>query len=225
MAVAVPPVRVALVNDYELVVWGLAKMLEPFGDRVKIVELNVDTTPDHDVDIALIDAFGAEHGGLEMAEQTLAQGNASRVAIYTWHADPPLVEQALELGVSGYLSKSISGGELVQALERIADGEQVVTNPFPRRVPSTAWPNLPATSDLTEREAEILALLSAGLTNSQIGDRLYVSTNTVKTYLKRVYRKLQVTNRAQAAIRAAELGLRPRVEHVELPSSPGGSAS
>jgi len=191
------PVCVALVNDFELILAGLTKMLTPFGQRVQVVELDARTTPEHNVDVALLDTFGHVGLGLDRVAAMAADDRVHHVAVYSFSFSQPLVDAALQRGATGYLSKSLSASQLVDDIERIARGEQVVTGPV-RGVAGNghAWPGNHL--GLSQRESELLALVVSGLRNSEIARALFVSENTVKTHLRHVYRKLGVHNRAQA---------------------------
>ena len=105
------PVRVALMNDYEVVVAGLQKMLAPYADRVRIVELDSLLPVHSHVDVLLYDAFGRERV-TGPVEQVIADTDA-KVIIYTWHLDPVLVREALDKGAVGCLSKTVDALDLV----------------------------------------------------------------------------------------------------------------
>lgn len=202
-----PPVAVALLNDYELVVRGLAAMLEPYRDRVRVVELDVSNgSPSQTVDVALIDTFGTKDHGLGRARRVLDEQRARHVVIYTWDSDPRMCEDAAAAGLSGMVVKSAPAEELVSAIERVAAGEVVVAHASnsPRRSGGFDPPG-----PLSERETEVLVLLAQGLTNRQIAEALFLSPETVKTYVSRLYAKLGVTNRASAVVWAMARDLGP----------------
>ena len=202
------PVRITIVNDYEIVVEGLAQMLKSFEDRVTVVETVADGPVHEDVDIVLFDNFGqSHHKGLDL-DRLLSEGRARHLVIYTWHTDPALVDIALDMGVTGYLPKNLSAEELVSALERINAGE-VVAPESPPDAPSGLgdWPG--RTFGLSERESEIIALITQGLANEQIADQAYLSINTVKSYIRTAYRKMGVSSRSQAVLWGIDHGFRP----------------
>lgn len=202
-----PPVSVALLNDYELVVRGLAAMLEPYGDRVSVLELSIDDgPPNRSVDVALIDTFGTRDHALDRARRVSEDGLARHVMIYTWDTVPELRDEVAAHGLAGMVVKSVSAEELVEAIERVAAGEVVMIDgpPTARRSGGFEPPG-----PLSERETEVLVLLAQGLTNRQIAEALYLSPETVKTYVSRLYAKLGVTNRASAVVWAMERDLGP----------------
>jgi DNA-binding NarL/FixJ family response regulator len=203
----VDPLRIAIANDYEIVVEGLAQMLKPFEDRVRVVETVANEPVSQDVDIVLYDNFGQPHHKDLDFDGLLGQARARHLVIYTWHTDPVLVDIALDVGATGYLPKNLTADELVAALERINAGEVVapVTSPEPR--PGRGdWPG--RTFGLSERESEIIALITQGLTNDQIADRAYLSINTVKSYIRTAYRKMGVRSRSQAVLWGIDHGFR-----------------
>lgn len=197
-------ITVCIINDYELVVRGLASMLAPYANRIRIVELDAGGMPSVPADVALFDTFAGRRHTLSRAAEMVRQGQARHVVLYTWDAAPPFVRSAAELGVSGVVLKTRSADLLVDSIERIVAGERVGLDADPTH--RTA----PRLVDLSDRESEVLALIARGLTNSQIADELYLSIETVKTYVKRLYAKLDVHNRAQAAVAASSHQLTPR---------------
>lgn len=202
------PAEIAVVNDYEVVVRGVAAMLAPYGHRVRVVELDLNRPPTRPLDIALFDTFAAPQegeGGDMLA--ALERSPARRLVVYSWRLEPWTVQQALDAGASGYLSKSLSGRDLAEHLARIHDGE-VVTTPHPGGAKTAGHPNgsgsersWPGRSlGLTERESELLALAVQGCDNASIARLLYLSPNSVKTHARNLYRKIGVTNRTQAVL-------------------------
>jgi DNA-binding NarL/FixJ family response regulator len=208
-----PPraVTVGIVNDYEIVVRGVAAMLAPYDDRVHVIELATDNdelgSSDITADVALFDSFAGRRHTLSRAAEMVAAGRACHVVLYTWDAAPEFVRAAQHIGVSGVVLKTRSADALVDAIERVAAGEKVGFDAALSPKPSTR------AVELSDREAEVLALIARGLTNAQIADELYLSIETIKTYVKRLYAKLDVHNRAQAAVAAATYQLTPRLEH------------
>ena len=202
------PLRVAIVNDYDLVVAGVAAMLEPHHERVAVVELDSNLPVVSDVDVILYDTFGQVQGdGVDLED--LVRGSGARVVIFSWNTQPDLVERAIQKGASGYLSKELSSEEIVGALETVHEGKIVV--PQPSRSPAHEakgdWPGRDV--GLTAREAEVLALITQGFSNQEIAERSYLSINSVKTYIRTAYRKIGVTRRAQAVIWGMKNGFEP----------------
>jgi len=209
------PIRVAIVNDYEIVVAGVAAMLAPHRDRVVVVELDSGLPVVSDVDVILYDTFGQVQGDAVDLEE-LVRGNTVPVAIFSWNLQPDLVERAVAHGAAGYLSKGLDAQAVVDAIEAIHRGETVtpptdVTAAEPRVAGD--WPG--HEHGLTAREAEVLALITQGLSNQEIADQTYLSINSVKTYIRTAYRKIDVTRRSQAVAWGMNHGFSPdRVRRV-----------
>ncbi len=203
------PVRVAVLNDYEIVVAGVAAMLAPHHDRVVVVELDSGLPVVSDVDVILYDTFGQVQGDAVDLED-LVRGNSVPVAIFSWNLQSDLVERAIAHGASGYLSKGLDARAVVDAIEAIHRGETVVP---PSSVVSAdrdvagEWPGREV--GLTAREAEVLALITQGLSNQEIADQTYLSINSVKTYIRTAYRKIEVTRRSQAVAWGMTHGFAP----------------
>lgn len=217
------PLRIALVNDFEVVVRGLEAMLEPFTHRVAVVELGAQVEVKSPVDVTLYDTFSEPQVDGDDFDEILGSDDPGAVVIYTWHVDPALIETALAKGCRGYIGKTISGAELVSALERVAAGEVVVA-PSTRVVPPEPghspgdWPG--RAHGLSARESEIIILITQGLTNNDIALRTYLSINSVKTYIRTAYRKMGVTRRSQAVRWGLENNMTPdKVRLVRRPTA------
>ena len=211
------PVRVAIVNDYELVVVGVAALLEPYRDRVQVVELDSNLPVMRDVDVILYDTFGQVQGsGVDV--DSLVDGGHAKVVVYSWNLHHELVRDSLEAGVAGYLSKGLDAEQLVRAIEQVHAGQVLVPTTggtvAPR--PDGEWPG--KEHGLTARESEIVALITQGLSNQEIAARSYLSINSVKTYIRTAYRKMGVERRSQAVLWGIKHGFQPDVvRHVEAP--------
>jgi NarL family two-component system response regulator LiaR len=203
------PIRVAIVNDYEMVVAGVAAMLAPHHDRVRIVELDAGVPVLSNVDVILYDTFGQVQGDA-VDLKDLVNGHDAKVVIFSWNLQPELVRTAIDRGASGYLSKGMSAGEIVASIEAVHAGEVVVPRDSASSVDEGAvgeWPGREA--GLTAREAEVLALITQGLSNQEIASKTYLSINSVKTYIRTAYRKIEVTRRAQAVAWGMKHGFEP----------------
>ena len=192
-------------DDYDVVVQGLARMFEPFADRVHVVEVSTNQPGVEPVDIALIDSFAQTRD----INEVLAEANARRHVFYSWSLEPDLIKTWARFGVVGFLDKRLDAEVLVDALERINDGEIVATLDYPSsdEVDIGDWPG--RRFGLSAREAEVIALITRGLTNEDIASSMYVSTNTVKTYIRSAYRKLGVDSRTRAVLWGIDHGFRP----------------
>lgn len=205
------PIHVALANDFEIVVLGLAHLLEPFADRVRVVDVVVRGEPlARPVDVVLFDVFGHTDLGYDDLKALLDDPNVKRLAVFSWNLDPEIVERGFALGVAGYLAKNLTAEELVDGIVRIAHGEQIVAG-HPAgdyRPTGRDWPG--RSQGLSERESEVLVLIAEGHTNSEIASALHLSENSVKTHIRSAYRKLAVKRRSQAVRVALDLGIARR---------------
>ena len=202
------PIRLALVDDYDIVLAGLARMFDQYQDRVEVVELDARTPVASKIDIALYDSFAQSEADLGDIGTLVRNPLASRVVVYTWNFDGRLVDAALAKGADGYLSKTLPAAELVDALECIHRGQKVVS-PAPSDEITTAldWPG--RAEHLTERESEIVALITQGHSNAEIADIVYLSVNSIKSHIRSAYRKMGVSNRVEAVLWGVEHGFRP----------------
>jgi DNA-binding NarL/FixJ family response regulator len=194
------PLRVAIANDFPIVVEGLAAMLakEP---GVEVVDMFVvgESEPQVPIDVVLYDTFGRQCVDLDQVRLLTTSPHVHHLAIFTLSWADMLVDEALASGARGVLSKALSGADLAVHLRAIADGNTVVAPPPSGRAASGSGRDWPGKAlSLSERESETLVLLASGLRNAEIAKALFVSEDTVKTHLKRAYRKLGVANRVQA---------------------------
>jgi DNA-binding NarL/FixJ family response regulator len=204
-----------LVNDYDVVVAGVARMLDPYGDRVIVAELDTNRAVYDLVDVAMYDNFAQPESDRDEIETLVKSRHARRVVVYTWNFEPRLIESARSQGADGYLSKGLSARDLVAALEAVHAGEVIISDP-PRRVrsaPGLDWPG--RGEGLTDRESEILALITQGMSNAQVADLTYLSPNTVKSYIRTIYRKIQVASRTQAVLWGVDHGFTPDHRRIE----------
>lgn len=203
------PVRIAVVDDFDVVVHGIASMLSPFPARVAVVEVETGGGPTQPVDVALIDTFGQTIDGHSLIARVARHENVGRIAVFSWTFSPELVEKAMAAGASSYLSKGLRGDALVEAIEATHHGERVVADfgPAGRTEGDRRWPG--RDFGLTEREAEVLVHLSQGSTTREIADAMYLGVNSIKTHTQHLYRKIGVSNRTAAALWGVDHGFRP----------------
>ena len=183
-------IRIALVKEQGLVVQGVASMPRHRDDFKP-----VDAATRAGIDIALVDTFAVAGEHDRTLARLVADPGVGKVVIYTWNFQPwaaPWVRR----GVSGYLSKSLPSATLVEALRAIHHGRTIVA---PGQEPGLEH-------GLTAREAEVLSLIAAGLTNAQVAEQTRLSINSIKSYVRSCYRKIDVDSRSQAIL----WGLSPR---------------
>lgn len=214
------PIQLALVDDYDVVLTGLARMLDAYRSRVQVVEIDTNRPLAQNVDIVLYDSFAQAEADTDEIDALVANPHADKVVVYTWNFHPALVAAARARGAHGYLSKTLTARELVDALERVHVGQIVVSDPPPRirTHPGLDWPG--RLEGLTDREAEILALITQGRSNADIAALMYLSPNTVKSYIRGLYRKIDVTNRTQAVLWGVHNGFTPDHHRIETWHAP-----
>jgi len=191
-------------------------MLDQYRDRVVVAEIDSNEPLDDAVDIVLYDSFAQPESDHEEIRVLVENPRARRVVVYTWNFHPDLVTAAREQGVCGYLSKTLPARDLVAALEAVHAGEVVVSEP-PPRTRSTSGLNWPGRGEgLTDRESEILALITQGKSNAEVASLTFLSPNTVKSYIRTIYRKIDVSSRTQAVLWGVRNGFTPdhhRIDH------------
>jgi DNA-binding NarL/FixJ family response regulator len=211
-----PPIRVALVDDYDVVLLGLAQMLDQYRDRVVIAEIDTNEPLKDIVDIVLYDSFAQPESDHDEISVLVENPRARRVVVYTWSFHPDLIRTARQQGVHGYLSKTLAARDLVAALEAVHAGQVIVSDPPPRArsMSGLDWPG--RGEGLTDRESEILALVTQGKSNAEVATLTFLSPNTVKSYIRTIYRKIDVASRTQAVLWGVNNGFTPdhhRIDH------------
>jgi len=208
----VEQIRVLVADDHAAVRTGLANILGAEPDITIIGEANdgleaIKKARELKPGIIFMDIFMPLCNGLEACATIRQELPDTRVLILTVSESEVDLFQALRLGAQGYLLKSATVTEVVDAVRRIAAGEAMLSASMITKLVT----ELRANSDepkLSAREVEVLQLLGDGLTNIEIADRLFISESTVRTYLHRLLEKLQLKNRAQATAYAIRHHLR-----------------
>ena len=198
------PIRVALVNDYMIVLEGLRALLESSDSGIQVVELDIKKGPRRTVDVTLLDTYGEADALGERVRFLGADPSNGAIVVFSFSDQPEPVRHAIDAGAQGFISKAVPRQQIIDGLKAAAAGDRVVLtqrSQHARIDEAVRWPG--RDSGLTERESELLSLLSTGMTNRELGAHLYISENTVKTQLRHLYAKLGVRNRAQAAANAA----------------------
>ena len=212
------PLRLAIVNDYEVVVHGLASMLRSYSDRVAVVEVDANAHPRSPVDIALFDTFAQSFRDRERIARLVQDPQIGKVVVYTWSADDPAVRANPVTGIAAYVSKRLAAAELVEALEHIHAGEPVRHESGRGPLVGGDWPG--REEGLTARESEVLSLITQGYSNNDIVDTTMLSINSIKSYIRSAYRKIGVTSRSRAILWGIDHGFQPdriRISADQLP--------
>lgn len=162
-------------------------------------------------DLVLLDIRMSGGDGLEALEKIKQELPATAVVMLTTYENPTYMAKAVSLGAAGYLLKGIPFDELLSALRQVALGESLLKKEELVYMLRSVSPNELAAKDLIHplsvREVEVLRLLSTGLNNREIGKLLYISDSTVKSHVEHIIQKVGVSDRVQAAVWAARLGL------------------
>jgi two-component system response regulator DesR len=192
--------RVLVVDDHDVVHWGFRLMLgeQPWVDRflsARSGDEAIAMAVRYEPHVALVDLFLGAESGAEVCERLRAASPLTRVLLISG-AGRISPSAARAAGASGFVSKDWDAGDVARAVRAVGSGGTVFS-PSPEAAPSL----------LTDREREVLTLMSEGATNREIASRLYLSPHTVKEHTSAIYRKLDVRNRAEAAQRAQRLGL------------------
>jgi DNA-binding NarL/FixJ family response regulator len=214
--------RVLLVDDQPLLRTGFRMILSAesdllvvgeAGDGASAVELARKLRPD----VVLMDIRMPVMDGIQATRALAGPGveDPIKVLILTTFGLDEYVVESLRAGASGFLLKDAPPEDLVEAIQIVAAGEALLAPSVTRRLldrvasrlPSANENAIPALSELTDRELEVLKLLARGLSNAEIAERLVVSETTVKTHVSRVLSKLDLRDRVQAVILCYETGL------------------
>jgi len=199
------PIRVALVNDYMIVLEGLRSLLKSSEPEIQVVELDIRKGPQRGVDVTLLDTYGELDDLAKRLRSIGSEPNNGALVVFSFSDRPQAVRRALHAGAQGFISKAAPRQQIVDGIKAAARGERVVLTQRSQHAQideALRWPGRDI--GLTERESELLSLLPTGMTNRELGDHLYVSENTIKTQLRHLYAKLDVRNRAQAASLAGQ---------------------
>ena len=210
------PIRVLIADDHPLFRDGMHGLLDSVeetevvgeaADGEEAVRLSGELSPD----VILMDLNMPNKNGIEATREILRRNSDAGILVVTMLEDDDSVFAAMRAGALGYLLKGAQQEEVLRAIKAVANGEAIFGPGIARRVMglfSVEKPKAPrAFPDLTEREEEILALIAAGRSNSEISIHLFLSVKTVQNHVSNIFRKLQVADRVQAAIRAREAGL------------------
>lgn len=208
--------RVLIIDDHKLFAEALRPLLEEEGMEVVDVaatgEAGLAIAERERPDLVLVDLGLPDESGLDVGRKLLEMGKVTVVAL-TVMDSAKFVQQAVEAGFQGYVTKDTPLSRLVKAVREAAEGRRVIPD-WPSRQKT---PRVPAGEEqvlliaqLTEREREVLALLAEAASSSEIARRLGISVNTVRTHVQNILAKLQVHSRLEAMAFAVRHGLVPR---------------
>lgn len=211
-------VRVVVADDQRVVREGLATVLSVMPG-VEVVgaaadgEQAVALVNRYRPQVVLMDLRMPRLDGVEATRRILAAHPATAIVVLTTYADDDSILSALRAGALGYLTKDAGREEIARALHAAAAGQAILDPAVQARLVAAAGPALdsipsrPLPDGLTAREAEVLSLIAAGRTNTQIADALVISPSTVKTHINNIFAKTGISDRAQAVRYAYRHGL------------------
>jgi len=206
-------ISVYLLDDHEVVREGLRVLLEGAGDITVVGESGSALEATHRIpalrpQVAVLDARLPDGSGIEVCRAVRAVDPSINALILTSYDDDEALFSSIMAGASGYVLKEIRGTDLVQAVRHVATGGSLIDPTLTARVlervrsgPTTA----PELSTLTDQELKLLGHIAEGLTNRQIGEKMFLAEKTVKNYVSSILAKLGLERRTQAAVLASRL--------------------
>lgn len=194
------PIRLAIVSRQEVIARGLTAMLADYPERVTVTAMPSVWTSARGVDVVLYDTYGLHDTEGADLVHLLAHTHA-KVLVYSRDMRPDLRARALAKGATTWVSMSIRSKELIEAVELTAAGL-----PLPEYEPEH---DLGHRAGLSPREVEVIALITQGLSNQEICERLVLTINTLKSHVRAAYKKIGVATRSQAVAWALQNGFAP----------------
>lgn len=200
-----PQIRLLLVDDHAVLRSGLKMLLNSQKDMAVIGEAEsalkaIMEAKELNPDIVLLDISMPGMSGLEAIEK-IKSNSLAKVLMLTMHADEKYLQNALEVGASGYVLKQAADTELLQAIRDVAKGEVYLDSHLAQNLVKSMYlsqkESKHSDSVLTEREKEVLKLIALGYTNKEIGEALQVSVKTVETHKSRMMEKLRCRKRSE----------------------------
>ena len=207
-------IRVFLLDDHEVVRAGLKHLLESSGDIEVVGEAGtaavaISRIPALMPDVAVLDARLPDGSGIDVCREVRSSRPETKAIILTSYDDDEALFSAIMAGAAGYVLKQVNGQDLVNAVRHVAGGGSLLDPSVTAKVMERLREGAPNEPDelksLTPQERRILELVAEGLTNRQIGERLFLAEKTIKNYMSNVLSKLGLESRTQAAVFATRL--------------------
>ena len=206
-------IQVLLADDHQIVRAGIRQLIESAGDLHVIAEAGDGADAQaliqkHKPDVAVLDIQMPKASGIEVTRWVRAHLPEVGVLILTAYDDDPYVMAVLQAGANGYVLKTASADELIQAVRDVNEGKSALDPAVTRKLMSNLFmhPKTSAVEPLTDRELDVLRLAAKGFTNKAIGVQLGISDRTVQGHLAHIFDKMQATSRTEAVMRAVSLG-------------------
>lgn len=211
------PIRVILADDHAVVRAGIRQFLERAQDIQVVAEADDGEQAqalilEHHPDVAVLDIQMPKATGIEVTRWVRANVRETGVLILTAYNDDPYVIAVLQAGANGYVLKTASPVEIIQAVRDVHDGKSAINHAIAQKIIAfvTQKKNEAPVEALTDREMEVLMALAKGLTNKAIAVQLGISDRTVQGHIAHIFNKMGVTNRTEAVVRAVSLGWIPQ---------------
>lgn len=207
-------IRVFILDDHELVRRGLVDLMSTTDDLVVVGEAStaaeaLERIPATRPDVALLDGRLPDGSGIDVCREMRSQRADLHCLILTSYDDDEALFAAVMAGASGYLLKQIGGSSLTDAIRAVARGESLIDSALKERLMIKLREPIeqvhPQVDRLTAREREILEFIAQGLTNRQIGERMFLAEKTIKNYVSTLLTNLGMQRRTQAAVYGASM--------------------
>ncbi|MDN4175393.1 response regulator transcription factor [Nocardioides sp. SOB77] len=205
-------IRVYLLDDHEIVRRGIRELLESEGDievvgESGLAEEAARRIPALRPDVAILDGRLPDGSGIDVCREVRSRDSSIRALILTSYDDDEALFAAIMAGAAGYILKQVRGTDLLDSVRRVAEGQSMLDPAVTAQVLERLRSGPPTDEGrdrLTGQEQKILDLIAEGLTNRQIGERLFLAEKTVKNYVSSLLAKLGLESRTQAAIYATK---------------------
>jgi DNA-binding NarL/FixJ family response regulator len=209
-------IRVLLADDHAVVRAGISQFLEQADDIEVIAEAGdgqeaMELISRHQPDVAVLDIQMPKASGIEVTRWVREHHREVGVLILTAYDDDPYVMAVIQAGANGYVLKTASPEEIIQAVKDVHAGKSALDSEIIQKMVAQVSSGIQdqPIDRLTERELEVLALVAKGYTNKAIGVQLGISDRTVQGHLAHIFSKLQSGSRTEAVMRAVSLGWLP----------------
>jgi len=211
------PIRVILADDHAVVRAGIRQFLERAKDIAVVGEADDGEQAQIMIqelhpDVAVLDIQMPKATGIEVTRWVRANARETGVLILTAYNDDPYVIAVLQAGANGYVLKTASPMEIIQAVRDVHEGKSAIQQAIAQKIVAfvTQQKNEAIIEALTDREMEVLVALAKGLTNKAIATQLGISDRTVQGHIAHIFNKMGVSNRTEAVMRAVALGWVPQ---------------
>lgn len=209
-------IKVLLADDHQVVRTGIHQYLDSAPGIAVIAEADdggqaIEMIAEHSPDVAVLDIQMPKKTGIEVTRWVRANHPSTGVLILTAYDDDPYVLAVLKAGANGYVLKTATGEEIVQAVLDVHEGKSALDPEIARKVMSriSGGSVVESIEELTSRELEVLTLVAQGYTNRAVGVQLGISDRTVQGHLAKIFGKLQASSRTEAVMRAVSSGWLP----------------